>query len=1590
MAGNLSKIIGSRAACHLLACLSLIVGTAGLAQGAQTIGGQVYANPSDPMMSGEGGVGITVTGTGGTFTTTTASVTDLTHVKGVWSVDNVPDGTYTVTAVKLNRKLWHMLSVKPDLQAFATITVSAANMQVNQDIQFLASNVGGIICTDLAHPTTTGLSGVTLTLTPDGGDPVTTTSIRTTTGVDGWWQVSVPANLTYRVTPSLEGRTFEPAYIDVTATSGNLEANTTLQFKALGSATATKLAFTTPPAGSYAPGATISTQVTVQDAGGNTMSDSTAAVTLTLVPVAPTVNTTFTGTATRTASGGVAGFNDLAIATVGTYKFHAAATGLTAADSSQFTITTQQVSASNSSVTADPLSVTANGSDITTLTITVKDTNNNVLPNIPGSNIVVTASGSNNTIGTPSTTDAAGQSVVTIASTKAETKTITVTVQGVTLNQPQVTFVPGPVHAGQSTVTASPSAALADGSAAITLTITAKDANANPIAGIAGAQIAVTAGGSNNTISSPAATNDSGQTTVTFRSTTAESKTITAVIQGVTLSQHPQVTFTSVPVSVAKSSVTIDTTPVVADGSAFATVTITVRDAGNNPLVGIPGTDIVVDVTGSNNTISPPTATNASGQSTVTIRSITAESKTITVVVQNVTLSQHPQVTFVAGPVSGSHSTITPNPNPVAVLQSQAGTSTITIVARDVHDNPIAGILAGDIVVSATGNYTVTQPVNATDGEGTTTALVSGMLAGTTDVSVTIKGTPVTGSGNVITVTFSGEACLTIAAEGLPDPVNPDGTLTYTITFSNINAGQALNTKIVETLPDGLIYVSHTGNATYNTTTRKITWDIGTVAGGSVENPVTSSVSFVVTLDATWLDGGPIKNDGNHLTITCDPPGVVMGSYVPDVMVVDKKPPTVTAVNPTKNQEMVDATNIVALKIEDKSGVDCATVKIQIQGSIVYDGAQASDPNRYDSTGADQPVRGICTRSGLPTSYTFTFAPTVPMGYEKVVHVRVDAADLAEPSNTMTNAEEYDFTTAPRSFGKNGRVNSFANLLQDNPATAVDPTTGAIWVVWEQEKTLGSADRDIYVGQLPSVDANSFEVSLPVTASTADERNPALAISADGTPGVAWQQKTANGHWAIYFSAFLDGAWTTPTNVTPIQPPDALDRLAPALAAAGNSLYVVWQQNNGSESTVWLGTSTNHGTSWTLAQISQNTTSAIEPTLAVGPAPNYLTYIAWTDSRNAATGKDIYLAGSNDTPQWKNVAVVSGAGDQSGPTVAVGNFVHLAWLDVATGKNDIMYARGPDFITGSILDQTPTNTAQKAPRIVVRNAFGADTVFACWEDGRDVANNNGDTDIYFAESSSPFGTNVLVNDDEGTSAQTKPRIGVNQDGEPYLIWVDKREGNQDIYYAGATALVNNPYMGKKPPITDGTGKVTIPSEKPNLNVILPSIDVLPPGITADQITVQQVVNPPTFSSDANAVGLCYDFGPSGIQFPNGQPVTLQIPLPAGHASYSVYNVWRWNSTNLLWESDGIYNPATLKSNGSGDYLEVRVTHFSIYGTTGSTAAVDSSAGGGGCALTPWSRGSPGDYVLPFAAYVLVLLGITGIDRLRRRAGAGRR
>src|SRR5712692_5373285 len=200
----------------------------------------------------------------------------------------------------------------------------------------------------------------------------------------------------------------------------------------------------------------------------------------------------------------------------------------------------------------------------------------------------------------------------------------------------------GGVSASLSTVTATPPSIAAGGGGGGTSTImvTAKDAGGNPISG---ATVVLSATGTGNTLTQPAGPTDAnGVATGTLGSTVAQSKTVSAKINGTAITQTATVTVVPGPVSASQSSV-VAAPPTIAPGGATSTITVTAKDASGNP---ISGATVVLAQTGSMSVLTQPAdTTNASGVATGTLTSTMQETTIVSAKIGGTAITQTATVT---------------------------------------------------------------------------------------------------------------------------------------------------------------------------------------------------------------------------------------------------------------------------------------------------------------------------------------------------------------------------------------------------------------------------------------------------------------------------------------------------------------------------------------------------------------------------------------------------------------------------------------------------------------------------------------------------------------------------------------------------------------------------------------------------------------------------------------------------------------------------------------------------------------------------------------------------------------------------------
>jgi adhesin/invasin len=606
-------------------------------------------------------------------------------------------------------------------------------------------------------------------------------------------------------------------------------------------ATSTIAAFPTSVPADGATGSEIT--VEVFDAFGNSRSAGGDDVVLnttagTLSSVTDEGNGTYTATLTSSSTPGTATVS-------GTVE----GTQIAATATVEFTaVVPDPPSGATSQITAAPTSIPADGSSTSTITVELRDADDDPLTDGGDAVVLATTAG---TLGSVTDNDDGTYTATLTASSTAETATISGTVNGDPItDSATVTFTavgPGPPSGATSQITASPTSIPADGSSTSTITVELRDASGTP----------VTVGGHVVDLSTSAGTlspvTDQGTGTYTATltaSTIAENATVSGTVNGNPITDTATVTFTGPgPPSGATSQIMASPTSIPANGTSQSTITVQLRDASNTPITTGGATVALNTTAGTLSSVSDQG--NGSYTATLTASS-TAETATVTGTVNGSAITDNATVTFTpvatrllfgqqpsnaqAGAAISPAVTVRAVDNGGTTVSSFTGNVTIAI-----GTNPGGGTLSGTTTVAAVGGVATfgNLSINRT-GNGYTLAASATGLTGTTSAAFAITPGPPSGATSQITAA--------------PTSIPANGTSTSTITVELRDAfGNPRTTGGVvvalSTTAGTLGPVSDLGNGTYtailtsssSTTTTTATIS-GTVGGAAITD--TATVTF--------------------------------------------------------------------------------------------------------------------------------------------------------------------------------------------------------------------------------------------------------------------------------------------------------------------------------------------------------------------------------------------------------------------------------------------------------------------------------------------------------------------------------------------------------------------------------------------------------------------------------------------------------------------------------------------------------------------------------------------------------------------------
>lgn len=268
-----------------------------------------------------------------------------------------------------------------------------------------------------------------------------------------------------------------------------------------------------------------------------------------------------------------------------------------------------------------------------------------------------------------------------------------------------------------------------------------RDADGNPLPGIP-VSFKVTAGGGTANGRTPVTGSDGvaavGGWTLGQK---VGANTLQATLSGLEVSGSPVVfaaTGTPGPVSAATSLVVADPAQISAStGTSASTITITARDAFENP---IPGLAVTLSATGSGNTLTQPGGpTGTDGTTTGTLSATLPGDRVVSAEIDGVAVAQTATIRVSAGsPVAAQSSATVPGGTAGQV-------TTIQIHLKDAEGNAVEG-RRDAIAVAISGANTVNQVPVTEQGGGTYTASYTPQKSGSDAIAVKVLGTALSGA----------------------------------------------------------------------------------------------------------------------------------------------------------------------------------------------------------------------------------------------------------------------------------------------------------------------------------------------------------------------------------------------------------------------------------------------------------------------------------------------------------------------------------------------------------------------------------------------------------------------------------------------------------------------------------------------------------------------------------------------------------------------------------------------------------------------------------------------------------------------------
>ncbi len=421
----------------------------------------------------------------------------------------------------------------------------------------------------------------------------------------------------------------------------------------------------------------------------------------------------------------------------------------------------------------------ANGQDSATITLIARGVNGAPVAGVPAS--LILSGGSAKLAIEAGNTDTSGRFITQITDLQVDTFTITGAVGNARSTPKQIQFVAVAVDSNVDVIPTnvdlviSNDGQLANGQAAVNLTVVVRDNKNTPMSGVD--VVLSSSSGSALLAAATGKTGAGGSFTTQITNTVAEKVTINASARGINGAPKTVEFIGTKAVNVALVSTTITDNNRLANGQEATTLTVIARDSENRP---VEGAQVILVFSSAYAIPAQATGQTSAGGSFVTTISDTM-AETFTVVARIGDKASAPQsITFEPS------STTTP-PAKITTTVSQDGQAAngvaevqVTVIARDANNTPLQNV---PVSLATSSGSALLNPASGTTGA--TGAFISKI---TNTVAETVTITPTAGgvTGAPVTLSFENSptgakpAAVTITSD--VDSANANGSSKITLT----------------------------------------------------------------------------------------------------------------------------------------------------------------------------------------------------------------------------------------------------------------------------------------------------------------------------------------------------------------------------------------------------------------------------------------------------------------------------------------------------------------------------------------------------------------------------------------------------------------------------------------------------------------------------------------------------------------------------------------------------------------------------------------------------------------------------------------